>query len=150
MDGELAVNIMPNLMMHDLSVTIEEVSKSQLMIQGSTFKANAQSAWSMSNWSTMGNLLTYSIFYVIDAKTSYKLLLRQPWLYKHGIVASTLHKCLKCCRGTEKKINGNVKPFTKVESHFVDASFFKEDDTPKEKVLSTILSVGKGGTINTL
>jgi len=98
---------------------------------------------------TMGDSSISSIFHVIDAKTSYKLLLGRPWLYEHGIVAFTLHQCPKYYRG-ERKINSNAKPFTKVESHFVDARFFEEVDAPKKTMPSTITSTGKGGTKNIL
>ena len=60
-------------------------------------------------------------------------------------MASTLHECLKYYRDGEKKINGDVKPITKAESHFVDVRFFEEGAAPKETMLSTISSIGKGG-----
>ena len=44
----------------------------------------------------------------------------------------------------EKKINGNVKPFTKAKSHFANARFFEEGVAPKETMPSTISSTGKG------
>jgi len=50
----------------------------------------------------------------------------------------------------EKKTNDNVKPFTKVEFHFAHARFFKENDVPKEIMLSTMTSTGKGATKNYL
>jgi len=65
-------------------------------------------------------------------------------------VAFTFHKCLKYYQGRVKKINDNVKPFTKVESHFADAGFFEEDDAPKETMRLTIASIGKCGTENAL
>ena len=74
----------------------------------------------------MEDLSTSSIFHVIKARTSYKVLLGRSWLYEHGIVASTLHQCLKYYRGRERNISDNVKPFMKAESHFVDTRFFKE------------------------
>ena len=49
---------------------------------------------------------------------------------------------MKCYRGG--KINGNVKPFTKAESHFANARFFEGDDAPKEIMPSTITSTSKG------
>ena len=91
----------------------------------------------------MGDLPTSSIFHVIDAKTSYKLLLGRAWLHEHRIVASTLHQCLKYYRGGERKINGNVKPFTKAKSYFTYARFFEKDDAPKETMPSTITSMGR-------
>jgi len=75
----------------------------------------------------MGDLSMSSIFYVIDSKTSYKLLLGHQWFHKHEIVASTLHQCLKYYCGGERKVHGDVRPFTKAESHFADSKFFEED-----------------------
>jgi len=56
----------------------------------------------------------------------------------------------KILSGGERKINGNVKPFTKAESHFVDERFFKENDAPKETMSSTIKPISKGGMKNAL
>jgi len=92
----------------------------------------------------MGDLSTSSIVHLIDSKISYKLLLRRLWLHEHGIVASTLHQCLKYYHGGKRKINGDVKSFTMTESHFADSKFFEEDFTPKEMMISTISSTGKG------
>ena len=96
----------------------------------------------------MGDLLTSSIFYVIDSKTSYKSLLGRPWLHEHRIVASTLHQYLKYYRGGKRKINGSVKPFTRAESQFAVARFFEENDTPKETLPATITSTGRGSMKN--
>jgi len=45
---------------------------------------------------------------------------------------------LKYYWGEERKINSNIKRFMKVESHFADARFFKENDAPKGTIPSTI------------
>jgi len=63
-------------------------------------------------------------------------------------VASTLHQCLKYYRDGEKKINVDVKSFTKAVSHIVDTRFFEEGDAPEETVPSTISSTSKGGAKN--
>ena len=90
----LAINIMPKSIMQDLGITIEELSKSRTMIQG--FNLEGQCAIGMIRVKLIvGDLSTSSIFYVIDAKTSYKLLFGRSWLHEHRIVASTLHQCLK-------------------------------------------------------
>jgi len=83
----------------------------------------------------MADLSTISIFHVIEAKTSSKLLLRRSWLHERGIVVSTLHECLKYYQGGERKVDCNVK----VESHFADVRFLKEDDAPKETMPSPLL-----------
>jgi len=148
-DGGPAVHIMLKSVMHDLGITIEELSKCQTMIQ--MFKLEGQHAFGMIRVKlVMGNLSTSSIFHVIDAKTSYKLLLGLSWLHGHGIVASTLNQCLKYYRGRERMINGSVKPFTRAESHFTDARFFEEDDTPKETMPTAITSTWKGTMKNVI
>ena len=48
----------------------------------------------------------------------------------------------KYYRDAKRRINSNVKSFTKVEFHFVDARYFKED-APKESMSSAITSMGK-------
>jgi len=58
-------------------------------------------------------------------------------------VASTLHQCLKYYCDGVKKINGDVKPFVKIESHFADARFFEERAPFKEAMLACISSTGK-------
>jgi len=59
------------------------------------------------------------------------------------MVASTLHQCLKYYYGGERNTNGDVRTFTKVESHFANAKFFKEGLAAKEMMISTISSAGK-------
>jgi len=66
-DGGLAVNIMPKSTTHDLAITIEELSKSQIMIQG--FNLEGQRVIGMIRVKlVMGDLSTSSIFHVIDAR----------------------------------------------------------------------------------
>jgi len=73
-DGRSVVNIMPKSTMNDLGITVEELSKSRTMIQG--FDLQGQRAISMiCVEQIIRDLMTSSIFHVIDAKTSYKLLL---------------------------------------------------------------------------
>jgi len=111
-DGGSAINIMPKSTINDLGITVDDLSKSRMVIQG--FSLESQRAIDMICLKlTMGDLLTSSIFHVIDSMTSYKLLLRRPWLHEHGIVASNLHQCLKYNHGGERKINSDGKPFTK-------------------------------------
>jgi len=75
--GGLAINIMPKFTMLDLSITVEELSKSWMMIQSFNLKGQPVIG-TICVKVVMVNLLTSSILHVIDAKTSYMLLLRQP------------------------------------------------------------------------
>ena len=71
----------------------------------------------------MGELSLNTLFHAIDAKTSYYVLLEQPWLHENGVIPSTLHQCFKFYRGGVKKVVADTKPFTEVESYFADAKF---------------------------
>jgi len=76
-DGGSAVSIMPKSTMNDLGITVEELSKSRMVIQG--FSLDSQRAIGMIRLELiMGDLSMSSIFHVIDSKTSYKLLLGRP------------------------------------------------------------------------
>ena len=70
-----------------------------------------------------GELSSKTLFHVTDAKTSYNVLLEQPWLHDNGVIPSTLHQCFKFYRGWVKKVAADTKPFTEVESYFADAKF---------------------------
>jgi len=52
------------------------------------------------------------------------------------VVALTLHECLKYYQEGERKINGDIKPFTLIESYFTEAKFFEEDAVLKETALA--------------
>ena len=76
-----AVNIMPKSTIYGLGISIKELSKCRMMIQG--FNLEGQRAIVMTRLElTIGDLTTSSIFYVIDSKTSYKLMIRYPWIHK--------------------------------------------------------------------
>jgi len=61
-------------------------------------------------------------------------------------VALTLHQRLKYYRDREKKINRDVKPFTKAESYFADMRFFEEEAILKDAMPDVISSTGKRGS----
>ena len=138
-DGGSVFDIMPKSIMNELGIMVDEVSKSRIVIQA--FSLESQRAINMIRLEvTMGDLVASSIFYVINSKTSYKLLLGRPGLHEHGIVAFILRQCLRYHSGREQKVNGDVMLFTKAESHFIDSKFFEEDTTPKGTMPSIISS----------
>jgi len=135
--------------MHNLHIAIDELLKSRTIIQ--VFNLEGQRAIGMIRVKlVIGDLSMSSIFHVIDIRTSYKLLLGRPWLHKYEIIASTVHQYLKYYQDGKIRINGNIKPFTKVESHFAYVRFFKEDDAPKETMPPTTTSTCKGSMKNVI
>ncbi|KAL0455728.1 UNVERIFIED_CONTAM: Retrovirus-related Pol polyprotein from transposon opus [Sesamum latifolium] len=82
---------------------------------------------------TMEDMVSTALFHVIDAKTSYNMLLGRPWFHENSVVPSTWHQCFKYyCNGIVKKVFGDNKPFTEAESHFADAKYYIEG-AKKEK-----------------
>ncbi|KAL0411688.1 UNVERIFIED_CONTAM: hypothetical protein Slati_3758500 [Sesamum latifolium] len=85
---------------------------------------------------TMEDMVSTALFHVIDAKTSYNMLLSRPWLHENAVVPSTWHQCFKYCRnGIVKKVLGDSKPFTEAESHFAEAKYYIEGAKKEKEVL---------------
>ncbi|XP_059288127.1 uncharacterized protein LOC132041429 [Lycium ferocissimum] len=157
-DGS-GVNILPIRTMKELGITTEELSESRLMIQG--FNQGGQRAIGAIKVDiTIKDLPSSVWMHVIDAKTSYNMLLGKPWIHENKVVPSSYYQCLKYLEGSvKKKIVVDDKLFTEAESHFVDAKFYlknyimrevKVDDiatTDREKVATKRAdeTIGKAG-----
>ncbi|KAK4390359.1 hypothetical protein Sango_2099200 [Sesamum angolense] len=77
-----------------------------------------------------------SRFMIQDTKASYNMLLRRLWLQENFVVPSTWLQCFKYCRnGIVRKVLGDSKPFTEVESHFADAKYYIEDAKKGKEVM---------------
>ncbi|KAK4386126.1 hypothetical protein Sango_2483200 [Sesamum angolense] len=108
-DGGSAVNILPLRILKELEIPIDELSNSRLMIQG--FNQGGQRAVGIIRMQlTMEDMVSSALFHVIDAKTSYNMLL-------------------------VKKVLGDNKPFTEAESHFADAKYYIEDANQGKEIL---------------
>ncbi|KAL0411752.1 UNVERIFIED_CONTAM: hypothetical protein Slati_3764900 [Sesamum latifolium] len=140
-DGGSAVNIMPKTTMKKLGITSEDLSRSRLTIQG--FDQGTQRAVGMTRLDlTVGELKASTLFHVIDARTSYNLLLGRPWLYENGVVPSTLYQCFKYIKNGEiVKVDADMKPFTEAESYFADAKLYIDPENMQE-VLPSRFPVG--------
>ena len=120
---------MPKGTMRHLGISVKELSKSQLVIQG--FNQEGQRAIGMI-WLdvTVDELKARPLFHVIDSKTSYNLLLGRPWIHGNGVAPSALHRCFKYCNDKQiKVVTVDLQPFTAAESHFADAKFYLDSNT---------------------
>ncbi|KAL4598593.1 hypothetical protein ACB092_11G069900 [Castanea dentata] len=130
-DGGSAINILPKMTMRRLGLAMEELSHSRLVIQG--FNQGGQHAIGMIHLELIiGELTSNVLFHVIDAKTTYNMLLGRPWIHGNGIVSSTLHQYFKYLQSEIKKVDADLKPFSETEAHFADVKFYAEDDIPNE------------------
>src|SRR3954467_298599 len=76
----------------------------------------------------IGDLKTEVTVYVIDADTSYNLLLGRPWIHRNHIVLSTLHQVMKYvdAQGQVRTLVAEQHPFKGVENYFIDALLYQE------------------------
>jgi hypothetical protein len=95
-DDGSAVNILPLKTMKELGIPMDELFPSHLMIQG--FNQGGQNAIGKIRLAMhMEDMESNALFHVIDAKTTYNMLLGRPWMHENGIISSTLHQCFKYC-----------------------------------------------------
>ena len=113
--------------MKELGVPLDELSQSRLMIQG--FNRDRQRALEKVRLELfIDDMESNALFHVIDAKTTYNMLLGRPWIHQNGVVSSTLHQCFKYYRnGKVKTVVIDTKPFTMAEAHYADAKFYLKD-----------------------
>ena len=71
---------------------------------------------------------------MIDAETSYNLLLGRPWIHGNLIVPSTLHQCLKYVdvNNEVKTVVADKQPFKGLEHYFTDSLLYgvESDNEP--------------------
>lgn len=116
--------ILPIHTLKEIDITTGELSESHLLIQGFN-QGRQRSIGSIKLEIHMEDLRSSAWMHVVDAKTSYNILLGRPWVHENGIVSSSYYQCLKYLEGgIERKIVADDNPFTEVETHFVDAKFY--------------------------
>ncbi|XP_027109234.1 uncharacterized protein [Coffea arabica] len=132
-DGGSAVNIMSVRAMKELGISSDELSQSRLMIQG--FNQGGQRAIGLIRLELLiGELSSCALFHIIEGRTSYNMLLGQPWIHENEIISYTLHQCFKYCRdGIVKKVVADDKPFTEAETHFADAKFYLQKEAKRKE-----------------
>ena len=89
---------MPFHTLREHGITTGELSESRLSIQ--EFNQGGQrSIGSIKLQINMGDLRSSAWMHVIDAKTSYNILLGRPWVHENRVVSSSYYQCLKYLEG---------------------------------------------------
>jgi len=100
-DPGSALSIMPRRVMQHLGIPTHRLSATQTTIYG--FNANdTRSMGKIKLKCQIGDLKSKVTCYVIDADTSYNLLLGRPLIHRNSIVPSTLHQVMKYIDGSGK------------------------------------------------
>jgi hypothetical protein len=75
----------------------------------------------------VGPIVALTRFHVVNAEALYHVLIGRPWLYKHKLVSSTYHQCVKGrLNGKPIRIAVNFSPFDQTEAHFVEAALYDD------------------------
>jgi len=100
-DPGSALSIMPRRVMQHLGIPTHRLSPTQTTIYG--FNANGTRPMGKIKLKCqIGSLKSEVTCYVIDADTSYNLLLGRPWIHRNSVVRSTLHQVMKYIDGSGK------------------------------------------------
>jgi len=75
----------------------------------------------------IGDLRSEVTCYVIDADTSYNLLLGRPWIHRHSVAPSTLHQVMKYIDrdGKVRTLIAERHPFKGIENYFTDSLLYQ-------------------------
>src|SRR3954464_5824629 len=121
-DPVSALSIMPRRVMEHLSIPTHRLSATDTNIFG--FNANStRPMGKIKLRCQIRDLKSEVIVYVIDADTSYNLLLGRPWIHKNHIIPSPLHQVMKYvdAQGQVRTLVAEQRPFRGVETHFTDS-----------------------------
>ena len=73
-------------------------------------------------------MVSTTLFQVIDARTSYNILLGRRWIHENGVVPSTPYKCFKYIdNNIVKTVTADTKPFSMTESFYGDAKYYQDN-----------------------
>ncbi|XP_075107124.1 uncharacterized protein LOC142180098 [Nicotiana tabacum] len=119
-DDGSGVNILPIRTVKNLGILMDELCESHLMIQG--FNQGGQRAiWAIKLEINMGDMHSSTWIHVIDAKTSYNILLGRPWIHENKVIVA------------------DDKPFTEDDSYFADAKFYLKNYVSKEDKVDDVM-----------
>ena len=124
-DPGSVLSIMSRRVMQHLGIPTHRLSATQTTIYD--FNANGTRPMGKIKLKCqIGDLRSEVTCYVIDADTSYNLLLGRPWIHHNSIVPFTLYQVMKYIDGDEKIRTLIVKrhPFKGLENYFTDSLLY--------------------------
>src|SRR5436190_4835361 len=127
MDPGSALSIMQRRVTEHLSIPAHRLSATNTNIFG--FNANSSRPMGKIKLQCqIRDLKSEVTVYIIDANTSYNLLLGRPWIHKNHIVPSTLHQVMKYvdAYGQVHTLVVEQRPFKGVENYFTDTLLYQD------------------------
>lgn len=119
-----AVNILPLKTLKRIGLCPTVLKSTNLVIQGFN-QGSQRTMGTVSLDLDIQGFLTKVNYHVINAPTSYNLLLGRPWMHQYKVVASTVHQCFDVLSGrVMRRISADDKPFTTSEAFYSDAKYY--------------------------
>lgn len=129
-DNGAIVNILPSKMMKVLGKTSEDLIPTEITV-GNFTGGCSPAKGVLSIQLQIGNRVTNTTFFVIDACSNYNVLLGRDWIHVNGCVPSSLHQALIfLTKGDEEQSDS-------MEVTWADANPFKTDVNNVEADLYT-------------
>ena len=125
---------MPCQVMQHLGIPTHRLSATQTTIYG--FNANGMRPMGKIKLKyQIGDLRSEVTCYVINANTSYNLLLGRPWIHRNSIIPSTLHQIMKYIDGDGKvrTLIAERHSVKGVENYLTDSLLYQDSPEMNEK-----------------
>ena len=92
-DEGASINLMPYTTFRKLGKGPGDLMETDMMLKD--FRGNTSKTWGVINVKlTIGSKTLLTMFFIIDGKGSYNLLLGHDWIHANCCVPSTMHQCL--------------------------------------------------------
>ncbi|KAJ6845157.1 uncharacterized protein M6B38_288040 [Iris pallida] len=126
-DPGSSISIIPKGLLHHLRIPMHRLTPTSTAISG----FNSDRSYTIGKIRLkyqIGDLQSEVTCYVIDADTSYNILLGRPWIHNYMIVPSTLHQCFQYVDkyGFVKTEFADIDPFKGVKSYYSDSCLYEK------------------------
>ncbi|XXG88406.1 hypothetical protein AAC387_Pa12g0617 [Persea americana] len=133
-DPGSALNLISTTALEELGIPPSKLSHTSVSIvgyNGSTQRPIGKIRFKLQ----IGDLISEVTMYVIKTPSCYNILLGHPRIHENGVVASTLHQCIKFVGndGLIHRVFADRKPFKGKEVHFADSQMYKDEEEEKEE-----------------
>ncbi|KAJ6808917.1 uncharacterized protein M6B38_166260 [Iris pallida] len=126
-DPGSSISIIPKGLLHHLCIPMHRLTPTSTAISGFN-SGRSYPIGKIRLKCQIGDLQSEVTCYVIDADTSYNILLGCPWIHDYMIVPSTLHQCFKYVdkHGFVKIEFADIDLFKGVESYYSDSCLYEK------------------------
>ncbi|KAJ6796985.1 Uncharacterized protein M6B38_221250 [Iris pallida] len=126
-DPGSSISIIPKGLLHHLRILMHRLTPTSTAISGFN-SGRSYPIGKIRLKCQIGDLQSEVTCYIIDADTSYNILLGRPWIHDYMIVPSTLHQCFKYVdkHGFVKTEFADIDPFKGVESYYSDSCLYEK------------------------